>query len=179
MHFRWSGKTTDNDIAVIGRQMRVNGVDLLSFEYDLAVREVRVQDRKERILTVKYDDHGRPVTWTPPAGIKPVQMKYDAFSNLLEWRRGPDSVVTYKYDLAGRLVEVVINNASTLFDFGPKLSNTQVISSSVQHWSCRSQNAAIAATPILTNRKFLPIHSSYGQRYSLHVLILVPPKTNF
>ncbi|CAG0924110.1 unnamed protein product, partial [Notodromas monacha] len=108
-----------SDIAVVGRQMRVNGLDLLSFEYDLSEREIRVQDRKEKILTVKYDEHGRPVLWTPPATMKPVEMSYDAFSNIQSWTRGSGHVVDFKHDMIGRLIEISSgNNASTRFEFG-------------------------------------------------------------
>lgn len=86
----------------MGRKMRVNGEDLLTFKYDVFSRtEAVVSKQGITLLNVTYDDLGRPLRWTPTAPYAPVSLSYDRYGLLQEWKWG-ELREDYLYDHAGR-----------------------------------------------------------------------------
>ena len=90
----------------IGRKMRVNGEDLLTFKYDLYTgTEAVLNEAGATLLNVSYDALGRPLRWSPAQPFLPVQLAYDRFGQLEHWSWG-EMREDFAYDRNGRFESV-------------------------------------------------------------------------
>ena len=99
-------QSADKRIAIVGRKLKVNGDAVLAVEYDRESREEVLLDKDMKpIVTVSYDNVGRPLKWTSNHNLTSVALDYDRFGRLSSWSRG-QLAVTMQYDISGRLAEV-------------------------------------------------------------------------
>ena len=90
----------------VGRRMSVNGEDLLTFKYDiLSATEAVYNNIGMTLLNVTYDPLGRPLRWTPTEPFVGMQLKYDRFGQMQQWRWG-DQRESFTYDNNGRFESV-------------------------------------------------------------------------
>lgn len=102
----------------VGRKMRVNGEDLLTFKYDLFTgTEAILNENGATLLNVSYDQLGRPLRYTPAQPFLPVTMSYDRFGQLAVWSWG-DMKEEYVYNRNGRFEGVTYSDgAKVVYSF--------------------------------------------------------------
>ena len=111
----------------VGRKMRVNGEDLLTFKYDiLSQTEAILNTASTTLLNVTYDSVGRPLRWTPAEPFLPVDLTYDRFGFLKTWTWG-EMKEEYMYDRAGRFEGVTYVDGSRVTYFFKDSLSTKVI----------------------------------------------------
>ncbi|XP_050695509.1 teneurin-m-like isoform X5 [Eriocheir sinensis] len=94
----------------VGRKMRVNGEDLLTFKYDLFTgTEAILNENGATLLNVSYDQLGRPLRYTPAQPFLPVTMSYDRYGQLAIWSWG-DMKEEYAYNRNGRFEGVTYSD---------------------------------------------------------------------
>jgi RHS repeat-associated protein len=84
------------------------------YEYNGSGDLVRETDFNGRTVSYTHDDAGRLTTRVNGAG-QTTHYKRDLFDNVVEQRSG-DTVATFKYDPAGRLIQAVNPDADVRFD---------------------------------------------------------------
>ncbi|KAA0190905.1 Tenascin major-like isoform X1 [Hyalella azteca] len=87
----------------VGRHMRVNGEDVLTFKYDMtSATEAVMNPIDVQLLNVTYDSLGRPLRWTLAGPFASMQITYDRFGQVEQrvWGHHKES---YAYDKDGRL----------------------------------------------------------------------------
>ena len=90
----------------------MNGEILVAVEFDREQYSEIVYDKNQiPLVTVHYDELGRPTQWQPSQNITPVQLKYDKFGRLERWERGALSE-HYSFDINGRLADVRFSDNS-------------------------------------------------------------------
>ncbi|BES99420.1 EGF-like domain [Nesidiocoris tenuis] len=83
----------------------VNGSKILGIEYDQGRGRRTIYDHDQApILTVTYNSHGLPTSWKP-AYSKMVNISYDRFNRVENWKWGVQSE-SYTYDRHGLLSEL-------------------------------------------------------------------------
>ncbi|XP_035215579.1 teneurin-m-like isoform X2 [Stegodyphus dumicola] len=129
-YLRREGKGKNRQITQVGRKMKVNGEILVAVEFDREQYSEIVYDKNQiPLITVHYDELGRPVQWQPSQNITPVQLKYDKFGRLERWERGSLSE-RYSFDINGRLADIRFSDSSGImykYDDGPAALPTEVI----------------------------------------------------
>ncbi|XP_071034791.1 teneurin-m isoform X6 [Parasteatoda tepidariorum] len=111
-YLRREGKGKNRQITQVGRKMKVNGEILVAVEFDREQYSEIVYDKNQiPLVTVHYDELGRPIQWQPSQNITPVQLKYDKFGRLERWERGLLSE-HYSFDINGRLADVRFSDSS-------------------------------------------------------------------
>ncbi|XP_037907848.1 teneurin-m isoform X3 [Hermetia illucens] len=111
---RMSGSSTQ-----VGRKLRVNGENILTFEYDRDTSSVSIYvEDKQELLNVTYDRTARPVSFKPQSGeYAPVELEFDRFGRLVSWKWG-NLEETYIFDRSGRLNEIKYGDgSSTIYSF--------------------------------------------------------------
>ncbi|RXG62290.1 Teneurin-m, partial [Armadillidium vulgare] len=110
-------EVADEDSSIVkqmGRKMRVNGEELLTFKYDLfSGTEAVINKGGNVLLNVTYDDLGRPLRWTPAEPFHSVSLKYDRYGLLQEWQWG-EQKEDYIYDRAGRFEGITYADGSKI-----------------------------------------------------------------
>jgi len=87
-------------------------VTVLSLQYGVNKDSARIEEtlldwQADHLLTITYDDHHRPVSFTPAnqRALTAVHVTYDVTGHVTQWRRG-DVVMTMSYDArTGQLTE--------------------------------------------------------------------------
>ncbi|XP_058829657.1 teneurin-m isoform X4 [Topomyia yanbarensis] len=99
----------------VGRKLRVNGENLLTFEYEKDSSSITVSvDDKTELLNVTYDKSSRPVAYRPQSGeYADVDLEYDRFGRLISWKWG-NLKEEYTFDRAGRLNEIKYGDGSSI-----------------------------------------------------------------
>ncbi|XP_055530573.1 teneurin-m isoform X3 [Wyeomyia smithii] len=99
----------------VGRKLRVNGDNLLTFEYEKDSSSITVSvDDKTELLNVTYDKSSRPVAYRPQSGeYADVDLEYDRFGRLISWKWG-NLKEDYTFDRAGRLNEIKYGDGSSI-----------------------------------------------------------------
>ncbi|GFU07605.1 teneurin-m [Nephila pilipes] len=129
-YLRREGKGKNRQITQVGRKMKVNGEILVAIEFDREQYSEIVYDKNQiPLVTVHYDELGRPTQWQPSQNITPVQLKYDKFGRLERWERGSLSE-HYSFDINGRLADIRFSDSSGImykYDDGKAALPTEVI----------------------------------------------------
>ena len=91
--------------------MQVNGVPLLSVEYDESDNSESIYGSgRDRLLTIRYDSSGRPIRAIPAGPLDGLNVTYDSRGRVTGCWRG-DLAVSNVYDeRTGQLVEHRIAN---------------------------------------------------------------------
>nr|XP_027219710.1 LOW QUALITY PROTEIN: teneurin-m-like [Penaeus vannamei] len=149
-------------VTQVGRKMRVNGEDLLTFKYDLFTgTEAVLNEVGATLLNVTYDPLGRPLKWTPAQPFLPVQLKYNRFGQLEEWTWG-DMREQYSYDRAGRYEGVTYADGTRVMYSFKDLSSVKPykvsVASGSEHLLEHDEGGALSA--VTTPR---------GHKYTFHV----------
>uniref|UniRef100_A0A182M9Z1 Tenascin-like protein n=1 Tax=Anopheles culicifacies TaxID=139723 RepID=A0A182M9Z1_9DIPT len=99
----------------VGRKLRVNGENLLTFEYEKDTSSITVSvDDKTELLNVTYDKSSRPIAYRPQSGeYADVDLEYDRFGQLISWKWG-NLKEEYTFDRAGRLNEIKYGDGSSI-----------------------------------------------------------------
>ncbi|XP_058053844.1 teneurin-m [Anopheles bellator] len=99
----------------VGRKLRVNGENLLTFEYEKDTSSITVSvDDKTELLNVTYDKSARPIAYRPQSGeYADVDLEYDRFGRLTSWKWG-NLREEYTFDRAGRLNEIKYGDGSSI-----------------------------------------------------------------
>ncbi|XP_053689275.1 teneurin-m isoform X1 [Sabethes cyaneus] len=99
----------------VGRKLRVNGDNLLTFEYEKDSSSITVSvDDKTELLNVTYDKSSRPIAYRPQSGeYADVDLEYDRFGRLISWKWG-NLKEEYTFDRAGRLNEIKYGDGSSI-----------------------------------------------------------------
>ncbi|XP_053675682.1 teneurin-m [Anopheles nili] len=99
----------------VGRKLRVNGENLLTFEYEKDTSSITVSvDDKTELLNVTYDKSSRPIAYRPQSGeYADVDLEYDRFGRLTSWKWG-NLKEEYTFDRAGRLNEIKYGDGSSI-----------------------------------------------------------------
>ncbi|XP_049291107.1 teneurin-m isoform X9 [Anopheles funestus] len=99
----------------VGRKLRVNGENLLTFEYEKDTSSITVSvDDKTELLNVTYDKSSRPIAYRPQSGeYADVDLEYDRFGRLISWKWG-NLKEEYTFDRAGRLNEIKYGDGSSI-----------------------------------------------------------------
>ncbi|XP_058456897.1 teneurin-m isoform X2 [Malaya genurostris] len=99
----------------VGRKLRVNGENLLTFEYEKDSSSITVSvDDKTELLNVTYDKSSRPVAYRPQSGeYADVDLDYDRFGRLTSWKWGTLKE-EYTFDRAGRLNEIKYGDGTSI-----------------------------------------------------------------
>ncbi|EAT48576.1 AAEL000405-PA, partial [Aedes aegypti] len=99
----------------VGRKLRVNGENLLTFEYEKDSSSITVSvDDKTDLLNVTYDKSSRPIAYRPQSGeYADVDLEYDRFGRLISWKWG-NLKEEYTFDRAGRLNEIKYGDDSSI-----------------------------------------------------------------
>nr|XP_029731873.1 teneurin-m isoform X7 [Aedes albopictus] len=99
----------------VGRKLRVNGENLLTFEYEKDSSSITVSvDDKTELLNVTYDKSSRPIAYRPQSGeYADVDLEYDRFGRLISWKWG-NLKEEYTFDRAGRLNEIKYGDDSSI-----------------------------------------------------------------
>ncbi|XP_062564716.1 teneurin-m isoform X8 [Armigeres subalbatus] len=102
-------------VTQVGRKLRVNGENLLTFEYEKDSSSITVSvDDKTELLNVTYDKSSRPVAYRPQSGeYADVDLEYDRFGRLISWKWG-NLKEEYTFDRAGRLNEIKYGDDSSI-----------------------------------------------------------------
>ncbi|XP_055596104.1 teneurin-m isoform X3 [Uranotaenia lowii] len=102
-------------ITQVGRKLRVNGENLLTFEYEKDSSSITVSvDDKTDLLNVTYDKSSRPIAYRPQSGeYADVDLEYDRFGRLISWKWG-NLKEEYTFDRAGRLNEIKYGDGSSM-----------------------------------------------------------------
>ncbi|XP_069951086.1 teneurin-m-like isoform X3 [Cherax quadricarinatus] len=157
-------ETSDQNgpVTQVGRKMRVNGEDLLTFKYDLYTgTEAVLNEAGVTLLNVSYDPLGRPLRWTPAQPFLPVEMSYDRFGQLEHWSWG-DMKEEYSYDRNGRFEGVTYADGSKVMYSFKDISSVKPykvsVSSGAEHLLEHDEGGALSA--VTTPR---------GHKYAFHV----------
>ncbi|XP_066954350.1 teneurin-m-like isoform X2 [Macrobrachium rosenbergii] len=149
-------------VTQVGRKMRVNGEDLLTFKYDLYTgTEAVLNEAGATLLNVSYDALGRPLRWSPAQPFLPVQLTYDRFGQLEHWSWG-EMREDYAYDRNGRFEGVTFADGTKVTYSFKDLSSVKPykvsIASGAEHLLEYDEGGAMSS--ITTPR---------GHKYSFHV----------
>ncbi|XP_042205374.1 teneurin-m-like isoform X2 [Homarus americanus] len=149
-------------VTQVGRKMRVNGEDLLTFKYDLYTgTEAVLNEVGATLLNVSYDPLGRPQRWTPAQPFLPVEMEYNRFGQLNHWSWG-DMKEKYSYDRTGRFEGVTYADGSKVMYSFKDISSGKPykvsVSSGAEHLLEHDEGGALSA--VTTPR---------GHKYAFHV----------
>ncbi|XP_035680810.1 teneurin-3-like isoform X4 [Branchiostoma floridae] len=80
----------------------VNGINVLSLEYDREARSERIyDDHLKFMLTINYNEAGRPIKWVSNDELAPVNVSYDSSGRMTGWQWS-DMVEQWQYDRQGR-----------------------------------------------------------------------------
>ncbi|CAL4063225.1 unnamed protein product [Meganyctiphanes norvegica] len=150
------------DVTQVGRKMRVNGEDLLTFKYDIKTGTEAVLNKVgSTLLNVTYDVLGRPLRWSPGQPFLPVQLTYKRFGQLEQWSWG-DMTETFTYDRAGRFEGIEYADGGKVTYFFKDMSSVKPYKVSVlsgaEHLLEHDEGGALSA--ITTPR---------GNKYVFHV----------
>ncbi|KAK3862550.1 hypothetical protein Pcinc_031597 [Petrolisthes cinctipes] len=149
-------------VTQVGRKMKVNGEDLLTFKYDLLTgTEAVLNEGGAALLNVSYDALGRPLRWTPVRPFLPVMMSYDRFGQLESWSWG-DMKEDYTYDRNGRFEGVTYGDGTRIvysFRDATSVKPYKVsVASGAEHLLEHDEGGALSA--VTTPR---------GHKYTFHV----------
>ncbi|XP_045128078.1 teneurin-m-like isoform X4 [Portunus trituberculatus] len=98
----------------VGRKMRVNGEDLLTFKYDLFTgTEAILNENGATLLNVSYDQLGRPLYYNPAQPFLPVAISYDRLGQMAAWSWG-DMREEYSYNRNGRFEGVTYSDGTKI-----------------------------------------------------------------
>uniref|UniRef100_A0AAG5DLK8 EGF-like domain-containing protein n=1 Tax=Anopheles atroparvus TaxID=41427 RepID=A0AAG5DLK8_ANOAO len=113
-HVPMRGKNA-RTLTQVGRKLRVNGENLLTFEYEKDTSSITVSvDDKTELLNVTYDKSSRPIAYRPQSGeYADVDLEYDRFGRLISWKWG-NLKEEYTFDRAGRLNEIKYGDGSSI-----------------------------------------------------------------
>ncbi|KFB41453.1 AGAP011034-PA-like protein [Anopheles sinensis] len=113
-HVPMRGKNA-RTLTQVGRKLRVNGENLLTFEYEKDTSSITVSvDDKTELLNVTYDKSSRPIAYRPQSGeYADVDLEYDRFGRLTSWKWG-NLKEEYTFDRAGRLNEIKYGDGSSI-----------------------------------------------------------------
>lgn len=86
---------------------QVNGRNILSVDYDRALRTEKIyDDHRKFLLKIIYDTAGHPVLWEPSSKLLPVNVSRTSTGQISALQRGP-TTERLEYDGQGRLVSRV------------------------------------------------------------------------
>ncbi|XP_033098929.1 teneurin-3-like isoform X2 [Anneissia japonica] len=109
---RRGGRQGRRKIIIVGRRLRVNGDNVLTFEYNRFTRAESIKlGNDEEILTIHHDN-GHPNEWRPNNGILPVNVSYDNRGRFIKWQQGL-LIESFRYDNAGHMTGRAYDNDMT------------------------------------------------------------------
>ncbi|KAG8200277.1 hypothetical protein JTE90_021927 [Oedothorax gibbosus] len=166
-YLRREGKGKNRQITQVGRKMKVNGEILVAVEFDREQYSEIVYDKNQiPLITVHYDELGRPTQWQPSQNITPVQLKYDKFGRLERWERGMLSE-QYSFDINGRLADIRFSDSSGFmykYEDGPAALPTEVILPSGSRYQLQYDSVGSLQNIIMPNghKHEIAVQVSFG-----------------
>uniref|UniRef100_A0A8C7YY14 Teneurin transmembrane protein 3 n=1 Tax=Oryzias sinensis TaxID=183150 RepID=A0A8C7YY14_9TELE len=111
VEWRFRREQTRGKVVVFGRKLRVNGRNLLSVDYDRALRTEKIyDDHRKFLLKIIYDNQGHPTLWVPSCSQVPkllsVNLTYSSTGQVTGLQRGP-TTERWEYDSQGRIISRV------------------------------------------------------------------------
>uniref|UniRef100_A0A8C7YU39 Teneurin transmembrane protein 3 n=1 Tax=Oryzias sinensis TaxID=183150 RepID=A0A8C7YU39_9TELE len=101
VEWRFRREQTRGKVVVFGRKLRVNGRNLLSVDYDRALRTEKIyDDHRKFLLKIIYDNQGHPTLWVPSCSQVPNTGQVTGL------QRGP-TTERWEYDSQGRIISRV------------------------------------------------------------------------
>ncbi|XP_016099010.1 teneurin-3-like [Sinocyclocheilus grahami] len=94
-------------------QVKVNGRNLLSVDYDRSLRTEKIyDDHRKFLLKIVYDASGHPTLWVPSSKLMSVNLTYSGTGQVTSIQRGP-TVERVEYDSQGRIVSRTFADGKT------------------------------------------------------------------
>uniref|UniRef100_A0A8C2I3V0 Si:dkey-237h12.3 n=1 Tax=Cyprinus carpio TaxID=7962 RepID=A0A8C2I3V0_CYPCA len=104
VEWRFRKEQTRTKVTVFGRKLRVNGRNILSVDYDRALRIEKIyDDHRKFLLKIGYDTAGQPTLWMPSSKLLPVNLTRNSNGQLSAIHWGSVSERA-EYDGQGRLL---------------------------------------------------------------------------
>lgn len=91
----------------------MNGRNLLSVDYDRAMRTEKIyDDHRKFLLKIVYDSSGHPTLWVPSSKLMSVNLNYSSMGQVTSIQRGP-TTERVEYDSQGRIVSRAFADGKT------------------------------------------------------------------
>ncbi|XP_048031700.1 teneurin-3 isoform X2 [Megalobrama amblycephala] len=113
VEWRFRKEQTRTKVTVFGRKLRVNGRNILSVDYDRALRIEKIyDDHRKFLLKIGYDTAGQPTLWMPSSKLLPVNLTRNSNGQLsaIHWGSVSERV---EYDGQGRLLSRTFPDGKT------------------------------------------------------------------
>ncbi|XP_029114629.1 teneurin-3 isoform X3 [Scleropages formosus] len=113
VEWRFRKEQTRGRVIIFGRKLRVNGRNLLSVDYDRALRTEKIyDDHRKFLLKIVYDTSGHPTLWVPSSKLMTVNLTYSSTGQVTSLQRGP-TTERVEYDSQGRMVSRAFADGKT------------------------------------------------------------------
>uniref|UniRef100_A0A8C2D9G8 Si:dkey-237h12.3 n=1 Tax=Cyprinus carpio TaxID=7962 RepID=A0A8C2D9G8_CYPCA len=113
VEWRFRKEQTRTKVTVFGRKLRVNGRNILSVDYDRALRIEKIyDDHRKFLLKIGYDTAGQPTLWMPSSKLLPVNLTRNSNGQLSAIHWGSVSERA-EYDGQGRLLSRTFPDGKT------------------------------------------------------------------
>ncbi|KAK2891083.1 hypothetical protein Q8A67_013726 [Cirrhinus molitorella] len=113
VEWRFRKEQTRTKVTVFGRKLRVNGRNILSVDYDRALRIEKIyDDHRKFLLKIGYDTAGQPSLWMPSSKLLPVNLTRNSNGQLSAIHWGSVSERA-EYDGQGRLLSRTFPDGKT------------------------------------------------------------------
>ncbi|XP_073710432.1 teneurin-3 isoform X5 [Misgurnus anguillicaudatus] len=113
VEWRFRKEQTRTKVTVFGRKLRVNGRNILSVDYDRALRIEKIyDDHRKFLLKIGYDTAGQPSLWMPSSKLLPVNLTRNSNGQLsaIHWGSVSEKV---EYDGQDRLLSRTFPDGKT------------------------------------------------------------------
>ncbi|XP_006815600.1 teneurin-3-like [Saccoglossus kowalevskii] len=102
-YVRRGGRKSKRTVQVVGRRLRINGINALTLEYNRYTKTETLHDAdNEPQLIISHDSQGLPTEWQPSNGMKSVFVDYNQQGRVSSWRNGVLYMIV-EYDNDGRV----------------------------------------------------------------------------
>jgi YD repeat-containing protein len=154
-----------------GRDLLVNGENVLTFDYDSVEHMQMILDRhRNEILSLRYDSGGRVIQVVPRGPVEGLNVTYDRHGRWTQWNRG-DFTMSRMFDVkTGRMVERKLSSQSVYrysYKNGSK-QPTDVILPSAKQYQLQYDEAGglrTVTTPSLARHHFHSLMLIGRRRY--------------